>query len=81
MIRNKTINHSLQISTQLSELKLECEDYGVELVEYEKENTLGRIIELITKDLSEPYSIYTYRYFIHNWPFLCFMVCLFVIEL
>ncbi|EDO48600.1 predicted protein [Nematostella vectensis] len=31
------------------------------------------IMALITKDLSEPYSIYTYRYFIHNWPNLCFL--------
>ncbi|KAG7466437.1 hypothetical protein MATL_G00164710 [Megalops atlanticus] len=31
------------------------------------------IMRLITKDLSEPYSIYTYRYFIHNWPQLCFL--------
>ncbi|KAG8224266.1 hypothetical protein J437_LFUL001646 [Ladona fulva] len=31
------------------------------------------IMRLIQKDLSEPYSIYTYRYFIHNWPKLCFL--------
>jgi len=31
------------------------------------------IIHLITKDLSERYSIYTYRYFIHNWPHLCYL--------
>merc|ERR1712113_389366 len=24
-------------------------------------------------DLSEPYSIFTYRYFINNWPDLCFL--------
>ena len=29
------------------------------------------IIRLIEKDLSEPYSIFTYRYFVHNWPELC----------
>ena len=28
---------------------------------------------LIEKDLSEPYSVFTYRYFIHNWPHLCFL--------
>jgi len=27
---------------------------------------------LIDKELSEPYSIYTYRYFVYNWPDLCF---------
>ncbi|ORY04222.1 acyl-CoA N-acyltransferase [Basidiobolus meristosporus CBS 931.73] len=31
------------------------------------------MISLIEKDLSEPYSVYTYRYFIHQWPNLCFL--------
>lgn len=41
--------------------------------EYESELQMPDIIRLIQKDLSEPYSIYTYRYFIHNWPRLCFL--------
>ncbi|XP_054758568.1 N-alpha-acetyltransferase 30-like [Lytechinus pictus] len=45
----------------------------VRLVPYESELQMPDIIRLITKDLSEPYSIYTYRYFIHNWPNLCFL--------
>ncbi|KAI8854079.1 acyl-CoA N-acyltransferase [Chytridium lagenaria] len=28
---------------------------------------------LIEKDLSEPYTIYTYRYFLHSWPDLCYL--------
>ena len=43
-------------------------------VVYESEEQMPDIMRLITKDLSEPYSIYTYRYFIHNWPRLCFLV-------
>lgn len=43
-------------------------------VGYESELQMESIMALITKDLSEPYSIYTYRYFIHNWPKLCFLV-------
>ena len=43
-------------------------------VVYESEEQMPDIMRLITKDLSEPYSIYTYRYFIHNWPKLCFLV-------
>ncbi len=46
----------------------------VEYVVYESELQMPDIMRLIQKDLSEPYSIYTYRYFIHNWPHLCFMV-------
>jgi len=42
-------------------------------VVYESELQMPDIMRLITKDLSEPYSIYTYRYFIHNWPKLCFL--------
>lgn len=42
-------------------------------VSYESELQMEPIMALITKDLSEPYSIYTYRYFIHNWPKLCFL--------
>lgn len=41
---------------------------------YESELQMPDIMRLIQKDLSEPYSIYTYRYFIHNWPNLCYLV-------
>ncbi|KAI9800218.1 MAG: N-alpha-acetyltransferase 30 [Sarcosagium campestre] len=34
---------------------------------------LSSIRQLISKDLSEPYSIYVYRYFLYQWPDLCFM--------
>ena len=47
---------------------------GVTFVPYESELQLPHIMRLMKADLSEPYSIYTYRYFIHNWPNLCFLV-------
>lgn len=41
----------------------------------EKESAyLPSIRQLISKDLSEPYSIYVYRYFLYEWPDLCFIV-------
>lgn len=40
--------------------------------ELEKEY-LPSIRALISKDLSEPYSIYVYRYFLYQWGHLCFM--------
>lgn len=48
---------------------------GVEISikEYVNELQMPDLIRVIQKDLSEPYSIYTYRYFIHNWPKLCFL--------
>eukprot|EP00092_Neocalanus_flemingeri_P053939 GFUD01063489.1.p1 GENE.GFUD01063489.1~~GFUD01063489.1.p1 ORF type:complete len:201 (-),score=49.54 GFUD01063489.1:55-657(-) len=42
-------------------------------IQYTDETQMPLIMRLIQKDLSEPYSIYTYRYFIHNWPNLCFL--------
>ncbi|XP_029352467.1 N-alpha-acetyltransferase 30 [Echeneis naucrates] len=53
--------------------RAEEESYGIRYVRYESELQMPWIMRLITKDLSEPYSIYTYRYFIHNWPQLCFL--------
>lgn len=42
----------------------------------EKESPyLPLIKQLISKDLSEPYSIYVYRYFLYQWGDLCFMAC------
>lgn len=49
-------------------------DSNIEYVSYTSELQMPDIMKLIQKDLSEPYSIYTYRYFIHNWPKLCFLV-------
>lgn len=40
---------------------------------YKSEEQLHLIQQLIDKDLSEPYSIFTYRYFINQWPHLCYL--------
>ena len=47
-----------------------CINYRV----YTDESMLDDIQRLVTKDLSEPYSIFTYRYFLHKWPQLCICV-------
>jgi len=54
---------------------MESKDNDIRYVSYTSELQMPDIMKLIQKDLSEPYSIYTYRYFIHNWPKLCFLVC------
>jgi N-alpha-acetyltransferase 30 len=43
----------------------------IEYLDYTNESNLTEIQALVSKDLSEPYSIFTYRYFLHNWPNLC----------
>lgn len=42
-------------------------------VQYQDECGLSEIMELIGNELSEPYSIFTYRYFLATWPNLCFV--------
>ena len=47
---------------------------AVEYDTYKGEEELPEIMKLIDKDLSEPYSIYTYRYFVNTWPELTITV-------
>ncbi|XP_026293849.1 uncharacterized protein LOC113217955 [Frankliniella occidentalis] len=49
------------------------QNHGIVYVSYESELQMPDIMRIMNKDLSEPYSIYTYRYFIYNWPKLCFL--------
>ena len=52
---------------------------GLQYVRYhgaKEETYLPAIRQLISKDLSEPYSIYVYRYFLYQWGDLCYMVLL-----
>ncbi|KAF1848259.1 acyl-CoA N-acyltransferase [Cucurbitaria berberidis CBS 394.84] len=52
------------------------EEPDLQYVQYEpakEEQFLPAIRQLISKDLSEPYSIYVYRYFLYQWGYLCYM--------
>lgn len=51
----------------------QCPD-GVSLSVYEGEHQLEEMMELFDADLSEPYSVFTYRHFLENWPHLCILV-------
>ncbi|KAM7348818.1 N(alpha)-acetyltransferase 30 A [Cochliomyia hominivorax] len=53
--------------------ELDLSNVHIEYKEYESELQMHDIMRLIQAELSEPYSIYTYRYFIYNWPQLCFL--------
>ncbi|KAM3961520.1 uncharacterized protein ACR2FA_004415 [Aphomia sociella] len=63
---------SLEVSNSLNVLDESAQE-EIDIISYESELQMPEIMRLIQKDLSEPYSIYTYRYFIHNWPKLCFL--------
>lgn len=44
-----------------------CDDVDIHFSRFKDEAQLEEIIALISHDLSEPYSIYVYRYFIQQW--------------
>lgn len=50
---------------------IESAESVIEFTDYTDESMLSDIQRLVATDLSEPYSIYTYRYFLYNWPELC----------
>ncbi|KAJ1027458.1 hypothetical protein NDA18_003464 [Ustilago nuda] len=45
----------------------------VSLEQYTGEHQMPSLISLIESELSEPYIVYTYRYFVNQWPDLCFL--------
>ncbi|KAL6939667.1 N-alpha-acetyltransferase mak3 [Hanseniaspora osmophila] len=44
-----------------------------EVLDLKNEQLFFQVKDLIDNDLSEPYSIYVYRYFLNQWPELCFI--------
>lgn len=65
--------HASLPKTALSVKSIKTPTVEVTFKEYENELQMPDIMRVIQRELSEPYSIYTYRYFIHNWPKLCFL--------
>jgi len=43
----------------------------IKFINYKDESQLDYVMTLVGRDLSEPYSIFTYRYFLHRFPTLC----------
>ncbi|KAH8861153.1 N-alpha-acetyltransferase 30A [Schistosoma japonicum] len=70
VLTEKGLNRERLLS---NEPLFEDEQNEITFRQYIGESDLNSIIHLISKDLSEPYSIYTYRYFIYNWPELCLL--------
>ncbi|UJR25503.1 hypothetical protein I4U23_006849 [Adineta vaga] len=68
------LDNDKELILKLDHLLLdEKNDPDIYFHSYQSEKEMSSIMSLISGTLSEPYSIYTYRYFIHNWPDLCFL--------
>ena len=71
-VGSKLGNFSFSGGEDLEKLPLPTEEAGladgVTYKIFDKESEIAEIVGLIDRDLSEPYSVFTYRYFIYNWP-------------
>ncbi|KAI9686718.1 MAG: N-alpha-acetyltransferase mak3 [Bathelium mastoideum] len=56
-----------------SEAQSPAEFRYIQYDNHREDELLPQIRQLISKDLSEPYSIYVYRYFLYQWGDLCFL--------
>lgn len=61
------------MTTRNRAILVEDEIEGIEFVNYKDESQLDSVMSLVGRDLSEPYSIFTYRYFLHRYPHLCIL--------
>ena len=68
----EAIDQTNEVSQLVQKISI-SDQSEISYMQYTDETQMPLIMKLIQKDLSEPYSIYTYRYFIHNWPNLCFL--------
>mmetsp|Transcript_1577 Transcript_1577/g.1898 ORF Transcript_1577/g.1898 Transcript_1577/m.1898 type:complete len:219 (-) Transcript_1577:1497-2153(-) len=67
--RNKEVELNLHETLKPLSAKVN----GISFSPFKDETQMPDITSMIGKDLSEPYSIYTYRYFILGWPNLCLL--------
>ncbi|XP_068149147.1 uncharacterized protein Naa30B [Drosophila tropicalis] len=51
------------------------DEIEITYTDFHDESQLKIVQDIVDKELSEPYSLYTYRYFVYNWPDLCFFAC------
>lgn len=70
---NKTVEQHHSDLTSMVEIYENQTSGEIKYKQFVDESEMPAIRELIARDLSEPYSIYTYRYFINNWPNLCWL--------
>jgi hypothetical protein len=67
----------MQHTLPLREAKPARQHPDIKFVQYDVQKEakyLDPIRTLISKDLSEPYGIYVYRYFLYQWAQFCYMV-------
>jgi peptide alpha-N-acetyltransferase len=62
----------------MSAFSNEQPDQDLIYVSYSDEEMMPDVQRLVSADLSEPYSVFVYRYFLNQWPELC--ICAYTID-
>lgn len=70
---NSKAKHALSNTSTCSEEQIDDDMIipGIKFVNYRDESQIDCVMRLVGRDLSEPYSVFTYRYFLHRYPQLC----------
>lgn len=70
----------MSLGTKASEINNNEKDPKITYTTYKDESQLAQIRRIIDKDLSEPYTVYVYRYFLHSWPQYCHLAVVHELE-
>lgn len=65
---------NLNINNSLEKNHILCEIDNIVYKTYSGEELINEIMDLMKEELSEPYPIFTYRYFLNGWPAVNIMV-------
>lgn len=71
---NNNNESDLQIKNSLEQNFILCEKENIIYKTYSGEILINEIMNLMKEELSEPYPIFTYRFFLNGWPALNIMV-------
>jgi peptide alpha-N-acetyltransferase len=54
-------------------MEIKREEIEYKMYNKETKETIDKMAEMIGSELSEPYSVFTYYYFLEKWPQLCYI--------
>jgi len=71
VVKGSNLAETVELNGKMSEKNFIGKQ--IRIAPYEGEAQMQAIMGLIDGELSEPYTVYTYRYFLNQWPELCFL--------
>lgn len=62
-----------KLCEDMKEMKIDRKDIKYEKYKKEDQELISKISDMMSEELSEPYSVFTYYYFLEKWGDLCYM--------